>query len=237
MKKVSLFYYIFSFIMLLVFIILIFSAYSNLTDTVSAVSGASDSKYTIVLDAGHGGEDGGAVANNVTEKDVNLQITKILYEMFTSNGYEVILTRDDDTSIETSGDTLRDRKVSDMKNRLEIFNSNPDNIVISIHQNKFTESKYSGTQVFYSPNNEKSSLLAESIRQSVTGLIQPENERQCKPAGNEIYLLYNARVPAVIVECGFLSNAEEAQKLSDEAYRKQMAWSIFLGAVNYINNN
>lgn len=237
MKKASIFYYIFTFIMIIVFIILILSAYSNLSGTAVNAEGTSAAKPTIVLDAGHGGEDGGAVANNITEKDINLQITEILSDMFISNGYEVILTRNGDNSIETSGDTLRDRKVSDMKNRLKIYNSSSDNIVISIHQNKFTESKYYGTQVFYSPNNQKSSLLAESVRKSVTGLLQPENERQCKSAGNEIYLLYNATVPAVIVECGFISNAEEAQKLSDEAYQKQIAWTVFLGTVNYINDN
>lgn len=236
MKKVTLFYYIFSFILLVAFIVLMISAYSNLSDTVASVS-QNSSKPIFVIDAGHGGEDGGAVANEITEKDINLKIAQILSDIIASNGYEVVMTRNDDNSIESSGDTLRERKVSDMKNRLEIFNSDPDNIVISIHQNKFTESQYSGTQIFYSPNNEKSSVLAESIRKSVVNLLQPDNERQSKAAGNEIYLLYNSKAPSVIVECGFISNAEEAEKLQNEDYQKQIAWSIFLGALDFANNS
>lgn len=236
MKKISLFYYIFSFILLLAFILLIISAYSNLSSAMANPSEAGK-KPVFVIDAGHGGEDGGAVANNITEKDINLKIAQLLSEIIASNGYEVVMTRCDDNSIETAGDTLRERKVSDMKNRLKIFNSNPDNIVISIHQNKFTESKYNGTQIFYSPNNENSSLLAESIRKSVVTLLQPRNERQNKAATNEIYLLYNTTVPAIIVECGFISNPEEAEKLKDEEYQKKIAWSIFLGAIEYVNSN
>lgn len=235
MKKASLFYYIFSFILLIVFIFLIINAYNNLSTSASTIAPVNN-KYTIIIDAGHGGEDGGAVANNLTEKDINLEISKILSDIFVSNGYKVVMTRSNDNSIESSGTTLRERKVSDMKNRLEIYNSDENNIVISIHQNKFEIEKYSGTQIFYSPNNEKSSVLAESIRTSVIGLIQPENTRECKKATKDIYLLYNSKVPSIIVECGFLSNNAEAQKLSTETYQKQMAYSIYLGIVNYLNN-
>lgn len=235
MKKASLFYYIFSFVLLIVFIFLIINAYNNLSSSANTIA-SDNNKYTIIIDAGHGGEDGGAVANNLTEKDINLNISKILSDMFVSNGYKVVMTRSNDNSIENSGTTLRERKVSDMKNRLEIYNSDENNIVISIHQNKFEIEKYSGAQIFYSPNNEESSLLAESIKSSIVNLIQPDNTRECKKATKDIYLLFNSKVPSVIVECGFLSNNEEAQKLNTETYQRQMAYSIFLGMTNYLNS-
>ncbi|MDD5796825.1 MAG: N-acetylmuramoyl-L-alanine amidase [Oscillospiraceae bacterium] len=236
MKKLSLFYYVFSFILLVVFVILIVSVYSNLSQAVSGID-SNETKSVIIIDAGHGGEDGGAVADKIVEKDINLAISKKLADIFISNGFEVITTRNDDDSVETEGNTTRERKVSDMKHRLETFNSDENNIVVSIHQNKFTENKYNGTQIFYSTNNPQSAVLAESIKNSVVSLIQPDNQRQCKKAGNEIYLLYNSKVPSVIVECGFISNREEAQKLSDENYQKQMAWAIFLGVLDFTNNN
>lgn len=235
MKKVSLFYYVFSFVLLVVFIVLIITAYSNLSDSIANTSQDTQNRPVIVIDAGHGGEDGGAVANNVIEKDINLKIAQDLSDMLISNGFEVVMTRRDDKSINTSGETLRERKVSDMKNRLKIFDSSNNNVVVSIHQNKFTDSKYSGTQIFYSPNNADSALLAESIRESVVTLIQPQNDRACKQAGNEIYLLYNTKSPAVIVECGFLSNKNESNLLNNNDYQKQVAWSIFFGILSYIN--
>lgn len=235
MKKASLFYYIFSFVLLMVFIFLIINAYNNLSTSANSISSGNIS-HTIIIDAGHGGDDGGAVANNLTEKDINLKISQILSDMFVSNGYNVIMSRSSDNSIESFGTTLRERKVSDMKNRLEIYNSDENNIVISIHQNKFEIEKYSGAQIFYSPNNEKSSVLAENVKSSIVSLIQPENTRECKQATKDIYLLYNSKVPSIIVECGFLSNYEEAQKLNTEIYQKQMAYSIYLGVTDYLNS-
>ena len=145
------------------------------------------------------------------------------------------MTRTDDNSIGVKDTTIREQKVSDMKKRLEIYNSNKENIVISIHQNKFQQEKYNGTQIFYSANNEKSSILAENIKTSVVNLLQPNNTRECKKATKEIYLLYNSKVPSVIVECGFLSNKNEAEKLKTDSYQKQLAFTIYLGVSNYIN--
>ncbi len=202
----------------------------------TASPSAKNELPTIIIDAGHGGDDGGASANDIIEKDLNLSISKILYDLFTSNGFNVVMTRTDDNSIDTNGTTIREKKVSDMKNRLEIYNSDLNNIVISIHQNKFEQEKYNGTQIFYSPNNENSVNLAESIKSSIITLIQPKNTRECKKATKDIYLLYNAKVPAVIVECGFISNVNEAEKLKTDSYQKQLAFSIYLGVADYINN-
>ena len=234
-KKLTLIYYIFSFALFLGFVILIVTAYNSISQTTSP--SLKENLPTIIIDAGHGGDDGGATANGIVEKNINLSISKVLSDIFTSNGYNVIMTRTDDKSINTDGTTLREKKVSDMKNRLEIYNSDENNIVISIHQNKFEQEKYSGTQIFYSTNNENSKLLAESIRNSVVNLLQPENTRECKKATKEIYLLYNAKIPAVIVECGFISNYSEAEKLKTESYQKQLAFSIYLGVLDYINSD
>lgn len=192
----------------------------------------------IVIDAGHGGEDGGAVADDGTnEKDINLKIASQLEEFFKSSGFDTVMTRNEDIAIYDDGcDTIKTKKVSDMHNRLEIFNENENNIVISIHQNKFEQKKYNGTQLFYSPNNPESEQLAESIRLSVTSMLQPDNSRELKKADKNIYLLYNCTNPSVIVECGFISNNEELEKLKTDDYQKQMAFSIYCGCVEYINS-
>ncbi|MDQ5983641.1 MAG: Germination-specific N-acetylmuramoyl-L-alanine amidase [Eubacteriales bacterium SKADARSKE-1] len=189
---------------------------------------------TIVIDAGHGGEDSGAVADNGTlEKDINLDIAQRLNNMLVASGFNTIMTREHDVSIhERDSKTLREKKASDMKNRLNIINSNPNNILISIHQNKFTEKQYCGTQIFYSKNHPASKELAESIKLSFSELIQPENKRETKPADKNIYILHNSKIPAVIVECGFISNDSELEKLTNEEYRKKLAFSIYCGILN-----
>lgn len=199
---------------------------------------ASEFKPTIIIDAGHGGEDGGAITNdnNILEKNINLNISMILKDLFLSNGFDVIMTRKSDISLHNS-DEINHKKQSDLKNRVAIFNSSQNNIAISIHQNKFTQEQYSGTQIFYSGYSDKSNVLAEKVKTSVVQLLQPDNERECKVAGSEIYVLDNARVPAIMVECGFLSNETEAQKLNDTNYQTQLAYCIYLGFLEYYYTN
>ncbi len=190
----------------------------------------------VVIDAGHGGEDSGAVANGLLEKDINLSIALMLRDMLTAGGYQVVMTRDTDISIfDSSASTTREKKVSDLKNRTKIINNSKNQILVSIHQNKFEQSQYFGTQMFYSKNNPKSAVLADELRKSVTGLLQPDNKRELKPADSNIYILDQAQVPAVIVECGFLSNEEEAKKLSDKDYQQKMAFAICGGIMGYTN--
>ncbi len=193
----------------------------------------------IVLDAGHGGEDGGAVsADGTMEKDINLDITLRLRDLFAASGCKVILTRTQDAAIYDEGaTTLKEKKISDMKNRLELFNSLENGIVLSIHQNKFSQAQYSGTQVFYSPNTQESADLAESIRASVTGMLQPQNTRENKKATKDIYLLYHTQTPAIIVECGFLSNEKELALLQSTEYRQQMAFAIYCGCLDYFQKH
>lgn len=220
------------FVLVAAFVLLITAAYFRL-NVFTSEGNVKSKTHTIIIDAGHGGEDGGAVnEDNVLEKDLNLQISQKLADMLTLFGYDVKQIRTEDKSVYTEGETVRQRKVSDMKNRLAVFNSSPDNVVISIHQNKFTESKYSGTQIFYSPNNPESAELAQSIRLSVKTMLQPENERECKKADKSIYLLKNSTVPAVIAECGFISNKDECARLCDAEYQQKMAYAIAVGLMN-----
>lgn len=213
---------------------LLYGAFSY--DESTAVMSENAALPVIVIDAGHGGEDGGASANGLLEKDINLSIALKLRDMLTISGYQVVMTRDSDVSVyDSTADTTREKKVSDLKNRVEMINSGKNNILVSIHQNKFEQSQYFGTQMFYSKNNPKSAVLAEELRKSVTGFLQPDNKRELKQADGSIYILDKAQVPAVIVECGFLSNEDEAKKLADSDYQQKMAFSIYSGIIGYMN--
>ncbi len=192
----------------------------------------------ILIDPGHGGEDGGTQsADGILEKDINLQLSKKIEALLHARGLQTQMTRGEDTLIYDAGcKRMREKKVSDIKNRMAMIEAAPDCIFLSIHQNYFSDTACCGTQVFYSPNNEKSALLADAIQKAVITAVQPENQRVIKPSGKEIYLLYHAQVPAVMVECGFLSNPEEAAKLTDEDYQNKIAAAIGDGVCNYLNN-
>lgn len=207
------------------------------TDNEAAVKSSNSELPVIIIDAGHGGMDGGAVsADGTQEQHLNLDIALKMNEYLTELGYKTVLTRADDNSIHDSdADTIRQQKVSDIHNRLKIIEENPDSIFVSVHQNYYTESKYSGTQVFYSVNNQESEKLAQNIQSSVVSSLQPDNTRQIKQSGSSIYLLHHSTVPSVLVECGFLSNAEETEKLKSEDYRMQMAQAVCKGIINYLN--
>ena len=208
----------------------------GIPDIITASAALNENKKIIVIDPGHGGEDGGTCGRSgALEKDINLDISLILAGLFEDSGYKVVLTRDGDYSIgDRELETVVKRKAADIKKRTEICNSSGADMVISIHQNYFEQSKYFGTQVFYGANND-SEELAESIQLRVREDTQPENSREVKPGGEGIYLLRNAVPPSVIVECGFLSNAEEEKRLSDYDYQRKLAYSIFLGAVEYLH--
>lgn len=217
---------------------IVFTAYGKISEHIS--SAKSGKQYTIILDPGHGGEDGGAVGvDGIYEKNINLSISLKLKDLFEASGFNVIMTREEDKAIyDDDAGTLRQKKKSDLRNRLKMIksNTNENTIFISIHQNKFTDSKYSGSQIFYSKNNPLGQELASYIKQSVTGLIQPDNTREIKPADKTIFLLHNAEIPSVVVECGFLSNSEEAHKLSSLDYQDKIAFCIFCGTINYFTN-
>lgn len=232
-RKKDIYFFIIALICLTAFFILMFKAFKKV-DSI-ATNNSISSTPTIIIDAGHGGEDGGATGINGTfEKDINLKIAQNLESMLLISGFKTIMTRDDDYDISNSGlTTVRERKVSDLNNRLKLIESTPDCIFISIHQNKFSQSQYWGSQVFYSKNDDSSKILASNIREAIVSFLQPDNKREIKPADKNIYILYNSTRPAVLVECGFLSNATEEQKLNSEKYQKEMSFSIYSGFMNY----
>ena len=208
-----------------------------LADRIQPASLASRSLPVVILDAGHGGFDGGAVASDGTlEKDLNLQIAQDLRELLVSMGFEVIMVRDGDVATDDpNAVTIRQRKNSDLRNRLKLTQKYTNSVLLSVHLNKFEQSQYSGAQVFYGPGQEDSKLLAECIQASVKAQLQPDNTRAVKKGTKDTYLLYNAKIPAVIVECGFLSNPAELQKLKDTEYQKKMAFAVLLGFLDYLD--
>ncbi len=188
----------------------------------------------IIIDAGHGGFDGGAVAlDGTAEKDINLLIAKKLEKLLCFYGFNVVMTRDTDQSTEDLSGNIRLKKKSDMRNRLALMNENADAIFVSIHLNKYTTSDVSGAQVFYSPNNGKSEDLARCIQKSISENLQKENNRVVKKANSSTYLLYNAKIPAVIAECGFISNTKELENLKNDDYQTKTALCILNGILDY----
>ena len=230
--KLRSFYVLLLALIFLSFIIVMIASFSNITAHASTDSVSASPR--IIIDAGHGGEDGGAEVDGVLEKDINLSIASMLADILRVCGYEVIEVRDTDISVYTDGaDTLREKKKSDLNNRVRLFNSDPRNVVVSIHQNRFDNPKYSGAQLFYSVNNENSAFLADCIRTAVVSLLQKENTRELKPAGNDIYILDQSTVPAVIAECGFLSNERERKLLLTPEYQQKLAYAIAMGVIDY----
>ena len=149
----------------------------------------------------------------------------------------MIMTRESDVSTDSvETDKIAARKKSDLKNRLSLMKDYPDAVFVSIHLNKFTTSAAIGSQVFYSAHREESKQLGEEIQKLIVKLLQPENSRVNKQATSSTYILYNATVPAVLVECGFLSNSAELKRLKTEEYQNKMAFSIFCGIMEYIIN-
>ncbi len=183
----------------------------------------------IVIDAGHGGEDGGCVSDSgVLEKDVNLEVARKISEILKTSGYNVVLTRDEDKMLyDLYGDDYEGKKKTyDLKNRLKLAMENDAGMLVSIHMNKFPKSQYKGLQVYYSKNAAESRELAQSIQSYCCQYLQKDNKREIKAAGSNIYLLSRAEMPAVLVECGFLSNPEEAEQLCDDGYRQELGFII-----------
>ncbi|EIV99724.1 N-acetylmuramoyl-L-alanine amidase CwlD [Thermoanaerobacter siderophilus] len=180
----------------------------------------------VVIDAGHGGPDPGKPGKYGKDEDeLNLEIAQKLRELIEESGGIVVMTREDDT--------LSDSSLSkDLKNRVVKANEVIADVLISIHLNSFSQSKYKGAQVFYQNNSEKGKLLAELIQQELRNTLDPDNDRMAK-SSNSYYLLRNAKMPAVIVECGFMSNPEEEKLLNDENYQYKIAWAIYKGLIHY----
>ena len=171
------------------------------------------------------------------EKDINLAIAKNLEQLLTVSGFEVVMTRSEDISIYDQGvEGIRNQKVSDMENRLEIIKSYPDAIFLSIHQNQYTEPEYFGAQMFYTTNNAGNFQLAQ-IMQDCFAELQQGNDRDIKLIDNNLYLFKDTPQLALLIECGFLSNENDANNLSDSDYQKKVAFTIYKGLLQYLNQS
>lgn len=198
--------------------------------------GSAGDPYVIVVDPGHGGMDSGAVGiDGLIEKNINLNIALTLKDMLGANGFKAVLTRETDTSIhDSSAKTVRQQKQSDMKNRLQIINDYDHSIAVSIHQNKFPQPEPHGAQMFYSDGNEQNFALATTMQKKFVEYLQPENVREVKPSGDELYLTHNAKSPSLMIECGFVSNPNEAALLKTDEYQRKVAFTIFSGLCQFI---
>lgn len=216
-------------------IICIVSILFCMVDAVNADAIINNRIPTIIIDAGHGGEDGGAVGiDGTVEKQLNLEIALKLNDILSVFGYETRMVRISDVSIYNGNpQTLREKKVSDIRNRAAIMEEYENCLYVSIHQNKYGDSSIWGAQTFYSPNDNESKRLAQFIQSSIATELQPSNKRLIKQSGTSIYVLYNATKPAVMVECGFISNHNELSQLKSEDYQSKMAFSIMSGMINY----
>ncbi len=194
---------------------------------------------TIIIDPGHGGFDGGAEGlYDIVEKDVNLQISLKLKEMLDFWGFETVLVRDGDYSLEDDcNNPIAVRKHSDLKNRLKISENYDEPIFISIHQNKFHQSSCQGTQIFYGRLNSKSKLLAQKLQNNFKNDINIHNNRDIKKTDKNLFLLYNAKCPIVLIECGFISNQLEAKLLIDSEYQSKICFVITKSLIDFAEND
>lgn len=202
---------------------------------VSAGAQAAADPPVVVIDAGHGGVDPGAIGTNgAQEKEINLAIALCLRDLLEASGYRVVMTRQEDVSIHDPQYTkIAQIKTSDLKKRLQIIEDHPEALAISIHQNHFTQEKYSGAQMFYGRKNPESRPLAEAIQAAFRERLQPENSREVKRSTGDVYIIHNATAPVVLVECGFLSNGAECALLCDEEYQRKAAFTIYCGILSY----
>lgn len=182
---------------------------------------------TLILDAGHGGEDGGALsASGAKESDINLAVVRKLDYILAFCGVESILTRSEDISLHSKGcQTLREKKVSDLKNRVALVNSTLNSMLISVHQNHFTDPAYSGAQVFYNIGD-MSRQWGEQTQEHLRQVLDPENRRKAKLMPDSVYLFKHINCPSILVECGFLSNGEEASLLLTDSYQRKVAVAL-----------
>lgn len=208
---------------------------SNINNENIQVSAMPINNKTIIIDAGHGLPDSGASSfDGTSEQAINLSIALKLQRIIEQSGAKVILTRSDENGIySTDCTSIRNKKVSDIKNRVQIANESNANIVISIHLNKFSgSSEYKGWQTFYQKNNEESNILAKNIQEGLNNNINKDNKRKVMPISN-VYIMDNISIPTVIVECGFLSNQEDTQNLKSDEYQNKLVWGIYMGIQEY----
>lgn len=201
--------------------------------TVLSANAPITGRKIVVIDAGHGGVDGGATScTGVLESQFNLEIALKLNDLMHLLGIDTIMIRETDCSVYTEGESIAQKKISDLKERVRIVNSTKDALLISIHQNLFSDSKYSGAQVFYAPT-EGSQMLAKQLQSAFIGAINPNSHRQIKKADG-VYLMQHIEKTGVLIECGFLSNPQEEYLLRDTVYQQKICSVIACTVSNYL---
>ncbi|MBR6633635.1 MAG: N-acetylmuramoyl-L-alanine amidase [Clostridia bacterium] len=188
---------------------------------------------TVVIDAGHGGKDGGASVGEVYEKNLNLEISHKVAQFLSLYNVNVVMTRSEDSLL--AEDSSNNKKRDDLFNRVKIAKQYEDPVFVSIHMNKFPQEKYKGLQVFFSGNNPYSESLALMIQSNVKEYLEDDNDRNVKRAGASIYVLDRLLCPSVLIECGFLSNPDDLNKLQSEEYQNALAFVIANSIIEYIN--
>ena len=193
----------------------------------------NNSDKVILIDPGHGGIDGGAKSKAGTiEKDINLQISLKLRDNLEEKGYKVYMTRDEDEGLYQKGNTIKEKKREDLNRRVQMKKETDCDIFVSIHLNKIPQQQYDGWQTFYNVKSTEGQKLAVSIQNSLNTAIQKENNRVAKSIDN-VYIVKHVEIPITIVECGFLSNPEEEQKLLNDEYQNRLSWGIYNGIIDY----
>lgn len=193
-----------------------------------------EDRRTVIIDAGHGGVDGGATScTGILESHINLEIALRLDDLMHLLGYHTLMIRREDISVYTKGDTIAAKKVSDLKQRVKLVNEAENPILVSIHQNTFADRRYSGAQVFYGPKGE-GQQLAGVLQSALIRTLNPGSNRSCKK-GDGIYLLQNINCTGVLIECGFLSNPEEEARLRSDTYQRNLCCVIAATIGNYLD--
>ena len=206
------------------------------TETLQVSTTVNDNNCTVIIDAGHGGEDSGAVGlHGSYEKHINLAISKQLDALFSLTDIKSEMTRTDDVLLYKNGEEGR-KKRSDILNRVKFADDFKKPVFVSVHQNKFPTEKYNGFQVYYSKNNDNSKILANMLQENVVANLQPQNNRKIKEAGKNILLLNRLNCPAVLAECGFISNSKEELMLNNPVYQKKLSFCMFSSIVSFVEN-
>lgn len=224
-------------ILFYILIVCIFAASTYLASETTSVIAQKiplERHNTIIIDAGHGGEDGGATScTGILESAYNLEISMRLDDLFHFLGYETVMVRTTDRSVYTEGKTIASKKVSDLKQRVKLVNETENVLLVSIHQNTFSDSRYSGAQVFYARKGE-GQQLASALQTAFCTTINPGSNRKSKTAEG-VYLMEHIDCTGILVECGFLSNPEEEAKLRDEIYQKKLCAVIAATISNFLD--
>lgn len=195
-----------------------------------------ENRSCVIIDAGHGGVDGGATScTGVLESKINLDIAKRVEDVMHLIGIKTLMIRDTDRSIHTQGDSISEQKISDLKNRVKTINSTANALLVSIHQNHFSDSRYNGAQVFYAETS-GSKELAHDLQKVLSNTLSKNNHRQIKKADG-VYLMKKIECTGILVECGFISNPEEEAKLRNEEYQKKLSCVLAVTISNYLDQS